>query len=60
MAAAQGWTLEQTQASDELTADAGYTPIQVPFIMSLDRPFVLRRAFEEATGAVKPYDAEGS
>jgi glyoxylase-like metal-dependent hydrolase (beta-lactamase superfamily II) len=51
-AAAEGWTLEQTQATDELTEDAGFGVIGIPFVFSLDRPFVLRRAYEEATGAI--------
>lgn len=50
-AAAAGTSLEDTVASDALTADAGYEPIRFIIDMGLDRPFVLRRAWEEATGS---------
>lgn len=56
-AAREGWTLEQTQATDALTEDRGYETIGIPLVFSLDRPFVLRRAWEEANGTVQPYDA---
>ena len=46
--------LEQFLATRALTEDAGYETIGVPFVFRLDRRFVLRRAWEEATGAVKP------
>ena len=35
-------------------ADAGYEVISVPLLFRLDRDFVVRRAWEEATGAVEP------
>ena len=35
-----------------LSADAGYAAIGIPFVFKLDRDFVIRRAWEEATGAV--------
>lgn len=50
-AAAEGWTLEQTRASDRLTEDAGYEPIEFIVPLGLDRGFVLQRAWEEATGS---------
>jgi len=53
-AAEKGWSVEQAQASGELTADAGYEVMSIPFVMKLDRDFVIRRAWEEATGAVTP------
>ena len=53
-AAREGWTLEQTQATRELTEDDGYQEISIPLAFSLDRRFVLRRAWEEATGGVAP------
>ncbi|MGH0035180.1 MAG: MBL fold metallo-hydrolase [Myxococcota bacterium] len=53
-AAAEGWSLEEARASTALTADEGYEAIAVPFVLRLDRPFVLQRAWEEATGAVAP------
>jgi glyoxylase-like metal-dependent hydrolase (beta-lactamase superfamily II) len=53
-AAAAGKTLEQTLASVELTHDEGYEAISLPFVFALDRDFVVRRAWEEASGAVSP------
>ena len=50
--AAAGLSLEETVAQAKLTTDAGYHVIGVPFVFRLDRDFVVRRAFEEATGAV--------
>ena len=50
--AAAGLSLDETLAQAKLTTDAGYHTIGVPFVFRLDRDFVLRRAFEEATGAV--------
>jgi len=49
-AAAAGSSLEDTLATDKLTADAGYEPIRFFVSIGLDRPFVLRRTWEEATG----------
>lgn len=50
-AAASGATKEETQASAALTADDGYEPIRFFSVsLGLDRPFVLGRAWEEATG----------
>lgn len=51
-AAREGKSLEETQRLAGLTADAGYTEIGIPFLFKLDRAFVIRRAWEEATGAV--------
>lgn len=51
-AAAEGRTLEQALALPGFTADAGYESIGIPFVFKLDRDFVIRRAWEEATGAV--------
>ncbi|MFP6837661.1 MAG: MBL fold metallo-hydrolase [Pseudomonadales bacterium] len=49
-AAAEKISLENTLATDQLTADAGYVPIRFIISLGLDREFVLRRAWEEATG----------
>jgi glyoxylase-like metal-dependent hydrolase (beta-lactamase superfamily II) len=57
-AAAEGWTLEETRSRAVLTADAGFDAISVPLLVQLDRPFVLQRAWEEATGAVAPLNPE--
>lgn len=51
-AAAEGWTLEETLATDRLTEDAGYTPLRLIIPIGLDREFVLQRAWEEATGNI--------
>ena len=54
-AARNGKSLEETLAGAALVSDAGYvSPIEVPFVAGLDRDFVVRRAWEEATGAVTP------
>jgi len=51
-AARRGWSLEATRTTDRLTADAGFTPLRLCRIsLGLDRPFVLQRAWQEATGA---------
>ncbi|HEY8517449.1 MAG TPA: MBL fold metallo-hydrolase [Candidatus Binatia bacterium] len=49
-----GWTLDETLERTRLTRDAGLEPYVVPLIVRLDRGFVVRRAWEEATGAVPP------
>jgi glyoxylase-like metal-dependent hydrolase (beta-lactamase superfamily II) len=49
-----GQTLEQTLRSVQLTEDAGYEAIAVPFVLRLDRDFVVKRAWQEATGTVLP------
>jgi glyoxylase-like metal-dependent hydrolase (beta-lactamase superfamily II) len=51
-AARDGKSLEETLKLPGLTADAGYPTIGVPFVFKRDRSFVIRRAWEEATGAV--------
>jgi len=48
-----GRSLEETRAAVRLTEDAGYEAIVIPGIVSLDRDFVVRRAWEEATGTVR-------
>ncbi|MEM7359590.1 MAG: MBL fold metallo-hydrolase [Pseudomonadota bacterium] len=50
-AAADGTSLEDVLKSDQLTADAGYEELAFAGIpLGLNRAFVLRRAWEEATG----------
>lgn len=47
----QGLSVDQALGSPELTADVGYEPITwFGISLGLDRSFVLRRAWEEATG----------
>jgi len=53
-AAAAGKTLRETLASVELRHDEGYESMSIPFVMKLDRDFVVRRAWEEASGVVSP------
>lgn len=55
-AAEQGRSLEETLAAANLRTGEGYEVISIPFVMRLDRDFVVRRAWEEATGAVTPAD----
>ncbi len=45
-----GRSLEETRANAVLDADAGYEVMAVPFVMRLDRDFVVGRAWQEATG----------
>jgi len=58
-AAERHLSLNQALQEIKLTANAGMQPLYVPFILNLDRDFVVRRAWEEATGAVRPYDGGG-
>lgn len=51
--AAAGRTLEETLDAVDLREDEGYSSIVIPGIVRLDRDFVVRRAWEEATGAVE-------
>jgi cyclase len=51
-AARQGWSLDQAEHNAALDADAGYQVMSIPFVVKLDRAFVVRRAWEEATGKV--------
>lgn len=58
-AVAQGWSLEEMQEQAALDADAGYEAIGVPFVLQLDRDFVLRRSWEEATGSFERVQLPG-
>jgi cyclase len=51
--ASAGRTLEETLAAVRLSEDAGYDAVSIPGIVTLDRDFVVRRAWEEATGTVQ-------
>ncbi len=46
----KGWSLEQTRTEATLDADEGYEVMAIPFVMRLDRDFVLKRAWEEVSG----------
>ncbi len=45
-----GRSLAETRANAVLDADAGYEVMAIPFVMRLDRDFVIGRAWQEATG----------
>ncbi len=47
----EGRSLAETQASAALDLDAGYESVHIPFVVRLDRDFVIRRAWEETHGA---------
>jgi hypothetical protein len=49
-AARSGRSLAETQAHAALDADAGFAVMAIPFVMRLDRDFVVKRSWEEATG----------
>ena len=49
----RGWSLEQTLATDQFTADAGYRRMWMIFPLPMDREFVITRAWEETTGNFK-------
>lgn len=53
-AAENGQSLDETLAAAALQHDAAFDVIAIPLIMRFDRDFVIRRVWEEATGAVKP------
>jgi cyclase len=54
-AVADGLTLDQTLESVDLKEDAGYREL-LPLIMNMDRDSVVKSAWEEATGVVKPVE----
>jgi len=51
--ATAGKSLAETRAAVTITEDAGYQAIEIPGIVTLDRDFEVRRAWEEATGSVE-------
>jgi len=61
-AVGEGLSLERTQdlARETLTSDAGFESIAIPGLLRIDRDFVVRRAYEEATRAVQPTGPAGS
>jgi len=58
-AAAEGLPVERAQdvARASMTSDRGFEVVAILGILRLDRDFVVRRAWEEATGAVRPRSA---
>jgi len=55
-AAAQNWSLDETLSRVDLARDDDMDDFIVPFVIHLDADFVIRRAWEEATGAVEVRD----
>jgi glyoxylase-like metal-dependent hydrolase (beta-lactamase superfamily II) len=53
-----GLSLKDTLAAVDLDADAGYDVMAIPFVMRLDRDFVVKRAWEEATGSFERVQLE--
>jgi cyclase len=53
-AAREHRSLADTLRTVRLTKDVGYQVISIPLVVRLDRDYIVRRAWEEATGAVKP------
>ena len=53
-----GRSLAETQANAVLDADAGFDVMAIPFVMRLDRDFVVKRAWEEATGHFERVELE--
>ena len=49
-------SLADTLVNGRLTSDAGYDPISFGPMFSLDREFVIRRSWEEATGNFELYE----
>jgi len=58
-AATGGVSLADMQATARIDADEGYEVMAIPFVMRLDRDFVLRRAWEEANGRFDPIRIPG-
>jgi glyoxylase-like metal-dependent hydrolase (beta-lactamase superfamily II) len=54
--AAAGMSLEETLAAASLEHDAAFEELSVPFLYKFDRDFAIRRAWEEASGAVRPVE----
>jgi len=52
--AAAGRSLEETLAGAHLEHDGGFETMSIPFVYKFDRDFVIRRAWEEATGTIHP------
>jgi cyclase len=52
--AAAGKSLEETLASADLEHDGAFEEMSIPFLFKFDRDFVVRRAWEEASGTVQP------
>jgi glyoxylase-like metal-dependent hydrolase (beta-lactamase superfamily II) len=58
-AASSGASLADIQARANVDADTGYEVMAIPLVMRLDRDFVLRRSWEEATGRFERVELPG-
>ncbi|MBW1842981.1 MAG: MBL fold metallo-hydrolase [Deltaproteobacteria bacterium] len=56
--AAAEMSLEETLAAANLEHDGAFEELSVPFLFKFDRDFVIRRAWEEASGVVQPVELE--
>ncbi len=54
--AAAGRSLEETLAAADFEHDGTFETMSVPFLFKFDRDFAVRRAWEEASGAVQPVE----
>jgi cyclase len=59
-AARSGRSLEETEKSAALDADRNFRALEIPFVMHLDRNFVVKRAWQEATGHYTPVQIGGA
>ena len=53
-------SLEDTQKQAAMQTDAGYEVMSIPFVMRLDRDFVVKRSWQEATGNFTPAKVGGA
>jgi glyoxylase-like metal-dependent hydrolase (beta-lactamase superfamily II) len=54
--AAAGRSLEETLAAADFEHDGDFETISIPFLFKFDRDFAIRRAWEEASGVVRPVE----
>jgi len=54
--AAAGKSLEEALAAADLEHDGAFKEMSVPLLFKFDRDFVIRRAWEEASGIVQPVE----
>jgi hypothetical protein len=54
--AAAGRSLQETLAAANLEHDGTFKEMSIPFLFKFDREFVIRRAWEEASGVVQPVE----
>jgi len=59
-AARSGRSLEDTQKQAAMQTDTGYEVMSIPFVLRLDRDFVVKRSWQEATGHFTPAKIGGA